>query len=396
MKILAVHNFYRTFGGEDSVFTQDVALLRAAGTQVVEYARRSEELVNERLPWRKAANAFGIVYNRRTVREVRAIVREHRPDVALVQNVFPLVSPSVYYVLDAERIPIVQLLYNYRWICPNASLYTRGRICEACIHGAFRHAVRNVCCQGRISQTLLYTASISLNRKWGRVMERMDALITPDRFLKEKMIEAGLPADRIHPVHNPFDARAISPAWPHNGYVLFVGRLERHKGVYTLLKAMELLSDIPWRVVGAGPEEEEVRRQMEAFSPRNGTFLGYRMGEAMLEQMRGAAAVVVPTEWYDNAPLIVDQAFACGKPVIASRIDGIPEVVEHEATGLLFAPGDANGLAGCIRRLLSDEPERLRLAHNARRKAESEFTAERRLQGLRFVFDSAMAVRRNR
>ncbi len=225
-------------------------------------------------------------------------------------------------------------------------------------------------------------------------MDRIDAFVTPDRFLEGKLVEAGFPADRVHPLHNPFDARSISPTWQHKGYVLFVGRLERHKGIFTLLKAMEAVPHVELRVIGAGTEEDEVLKRVAAMPAGNVKFLSYMIGEPTMEQVRGAAAVVLPTEWFDNSPLIVDQAFACGKPVIASRIDGIPEVVEHGRDGLLFEPGDADGLAACIRSLLSDEPERLRLAQNARIKAERDFTAERRFEGLRRVFQAAMARRR--
>jgi len=119
-------------------------------------------------------------------------------------------------------------------------------------------------------------------------------------------------------------------------------------------------------------------------------FVGPKYGDELLEILRGASAVVVPTEWYDNSPLVICQAFAMGKPVIASNIDGIPEVVTHEVDGLLFNPGDAVALREQINHLHHNPHLCRRYGDNARLKAVRLYTGKRRFTELVKILNFAM------
>jgi glycosyltransferase involved in cell wall biosynthesis len=384
MKVLVCHNFYKTTSGEDIVIRADLELLRAAGFETVICARDNSETAAYGIH-QYMRFAAATVYSQRTVREIERLVERERPDVAFVQNVFPLLSPSVYYALARLGVPVVQLVYNYRLVCPNATLYTQGSICERCVGGNYWHAVRHRCYRNSLALSALYAGTLAAHRKLGGLQRTIAAYITPDRFLREKLVAAGYPAERMFTLHNPFAIDRYQPSYGHEGYFLFAGRVVREKGIFTALNAMTRLPDCRLVVVGNGEAESAARGFATSHGLNNVQFLGPQYGPDLMAQLAGARAVLVPSEWFDNCPVILQQAFACGKPVIASDIDGIPEVVSHRGNGLLFSPGDAAALAECMSELAHDEGLRLSLARCARQMAETEFTAERRIHGLRQV-----------
>lgn len=369
MKLLLVHNYYAQDGGEDAVFRHLAALLERRGHPVVRYERHNRELEGaSRL--RVVADGF---HSRRTAREVRELVERERPQLALVQNVFPLVSPSVYTALRAAGVPTVQLVYNYRLVCPNAHLYTQGAVCERCVHGSLWNAVRYSCYRSRL-ESAWYAAILGSHRS---TFAALDGFVVPDGFMRAKLAEGGLPADRIVPVGNPFDLAGYDPGAPEEDYFLFVGRLVRQKGILTLVRAFaQVPAPRRLRVVGDGPERAEAEALARELAPGRVEFLGLVWGDEVRALMARSLAVCIPSEWYDNAPLLLYQAYALGRPVIASRIDGIPEVVAHGEDGLLAAPGDVADWAAQVTRLGQDEHLRRSLGRAARAKAESQFSED--------------------
>jgi glycosyltransferase involved in cell wall biosynthesis len=316
------------------------------------------------------------------VLQIEQLVKSERPDVAFVQNVFPLISPSIYYALSRLGVPVIQLVYNYRLVCPNATLYTAGQVCERCVGGNYFHAVTHRCFRNSLSLSALYAGTLAAHRHIGDLRRTIAAYITPDRFLRSKLVAAGYPADRMFTLHNPFAIRQYQPSYRHSGHFLFAGRLVREKGIFTALRAMERLPEASLLVVGGGEAEEAARSYAISHSLNNVTFLGPQYGPDLLRALAGARAVLVPSEWYDNCPVILQQAFACGKPVIASDIDCIREVVSHRSNGLLFPAGDSGALAAQMDYLIRDEELRLSLGRNARAMAEAEFTPGQRIRGL--------------
>jgi len=215
----------------------------------------------------------------------------------------------------------------------------------------------------------IYAASLSFHRIRDTWKRCVTLFVTPDEFLKRKLVEAGFDGGRIRVVSNPFDASHCAPAFDRGNYALFVGRLIRPKGIFTLLDATLRTEGIRVVIAGDGEEAENVRKHEAVVSGR-AVFIGPVYGEEFKRLIADAGFVIVPSEWYDNLPMIVCQAFAYGKPVLASRINGIPEFVKHELNGLLFDPGDSAGLAEAMDRAYHDISLRSRLARAARSTAE--------------------------
>ena len=369
-----MHNHYQELGGESGVFENLLRLLRRAGQEVEVYSRHNSEILSLS---RKARVFMGMsaFFSLRTWREVKDLVRRNRPVVAIVQNVFPLISPSVYYALRSEGIPTIQLVYNYRFICPDAQLFSRGEICERCVSGNHWHAIARKCYRNSRTLSAWYGAILKLHRLAGTFARNSDVFIIPDHFLGNRLVRGGIPARKIRKSVNPFFVEDYQPCYEPGEFILYVGRLVRQKGVFTLIHAMSHSSSggPPLYIVGDGESRAELETLISDLNLQNRVkLLGTRWGSEVQSLIRNSRFVVIPSEWYDNLPLILFQAYATAKPVIASAINGIPEYVENGVDGLLFEPGNAQELAQCIDRLAGDPSLLSNMATNARRKAEQD------------------------
>ncbi len=373
MKILLCHNYYHYPGGESLVFENEMQGLRQYGHEVIEYSRLNTDIkaMNEAQMVGMFFSAYGFPG---TISELSQLVRREKPDAAIVQNVFPRLSPSVYTTLASCGVPVIQAVYNYRFICPSAELYTQGAICERCIRGNTLHVVVHRCYRDNYVQSAWYASIIGLHRLLDTFNKNIASFMVPDVFLGNKLVQGGIQSEKIQTNTNPFFVRRYHPQPAHQGYVLFVGRLIRQKGVLTLIEAMKhTAAGSRLVIVGQGGLSNEVRSEIDrARGEPKITLRAPCWGDEMDRLVEDSAAVVLPSEWYDNLPLILCQANATGKPVIASRIDGIPEYVREGENGFLFEPGNPAQLAELVDRVLRMPPgDYTMLSNTARAYAEA-------------------------
>lgn len=364
MKILMVHNAYLHRGGEDSVVEAEIALLREHGHSVELYARSNNEVAGMAAP----GLASQTLWSRQTVRDIEQRVGHFRPDVIHVHNTFPLISPALYWAAARAGVPVVQTLHNFRLLCLNALFLRDGKVCEDCMgHLPWRGVARACYRESRPASTVL-AGMLALHRGIGTYRHKVARYIALNEFCRRKFIEGGLPADRVVVKPNFVDFPAPDAA--ERSGLLFVGRLSAEKGVATLARAMELLPEARLRVAGDGPEAGSIEGIPGV------TRLGNLPGSAIHGEMSRAAALVLPSIWYENFPRTLVEAYACGLPVIASRIGALAEIVHDGETGLLFEPGNAEDLSAKVRWALA-HPERLReMGRNARARYDAEFTPE--------------------
>jgi glycosyltransferase involved in cell wall biosynthesis len=355
-KILLCHNHYAEPGGESLVFDNLVRGLRDRGHSVVTYLRN-----NATIGTTSALGKIRLVgssyRSSQTAHEIARLVATEKPQVAIVQNVLPLMTPSVYTALRRARVPIIQATYNYRFVCPAGELYSRGEICERCLGGNYVHCAVRRCYRNSRSQSAWYASIIGWHRFRG-TFELIDRFQVPDTFMADKLAAGGLPREKMFVNVNPFFAEEFAPTTTHRGYIAYVGRLVRQKGVLTLLEAARISAGMHVVIGGRGELEQELRDFVRRHALEDRVkFVGPLWGDELRQMLAGACAVAVPSEWYDNLPLVLCQANASGKPVIASRINGIPEYVQNGVNGFLFEPGRAAELATRANQLLNLDQE---------------------------------------
>lgn len=386
MKILLVHNFYQQPGGEDAVFAAEVGLLRGRGHQVIEFTEDNKRIDGMRR-WTVATQAIWS-----TVAKARLLklLQEIRPDVVHFHNAFLLISPAAYYACREVGVPVVQTLHNYRLICPGALLMRDGRVCEECIRRAVPWpGVVHACWRGSRSQTAVVAAILTVHRRLKTWQEHVDVYITLTEFARQKFIEGGLPVEKI--VVKPNFVHPTPGMREGDGhYALFAGRISAEKGVQTLLRVWQHLKGIPLKIVGDGPLMGEVRAFVQTQKLGCVEVLGRHARDEVLALMQTARCLVFPSKWYEGFPLTIAEAFACGVPVIASRLGAMAEIVEDGRTGLHFNPVDANDLAAKVEWAWAHPQQMTEMGHEARREYEQKYTAERNYEMLMEIYRRAM------
>ena len=166
LKILIVHNYYQIPGGEDTVVANEKKMLEEYGHKVVLYTRHNSELKYVRTIDRLLL-PFTTIFNVRTYRDIRRIISEENIDIVHVHNTLNLISPSVYYAALSKKVPVVQTIHNFRLLCPGATFYRNGHICEDCLKYGLLCAVRHSCYRNNMLQTLACVFSTKIHRTMG-------------------------------------------------------------------------------------------------------------------------------------------------------------------------------------------------------------------------------------
>jgi glycosyltransferase involved in cell wall biosynthesis len=375
VKVLVVHNYYQQPGGEDATCEQECRLLERAGHQVV-FFRRSNKEIEGLAGWQRLRLSADTIWNGRSRREFLALLGRERPDVVHVHNTFVVISPSIFSACKEAGIPVVQTVQNYRLFCPAATFFRDGRICEECLDQGLWRGVRHACYHHSHAATAVVALMIAINRRRGTWPGMVDRVIAVTNFSRRKMVEAGLPDEQVLVKPNfvyPDPGEGSGP----RGYALFVGRLSPEKRVNVLLTAWSKLPEpIPLVIAGGGPEREALEAQAGRDGLTHVRFLGQVPRAETLAALQAARFLVFPSEWYEGFPVTICEAFACGTPVICSRLGAMEEVVEDRATGLHFTPGDAAELAEKATWAWNHPLEIRAMGRAARREFEAKYTAE--------------------
>jgi glycosyltransferase involved in cell wall biosynthesis len=392
VKVLLVHNTYQQPGGEDVVFEQERRLLADAGHAVITYCRSNWEI--ERLaPGARLALSYRTIWNEPARREVLALLGRERPDVVHVHNTFVMISPSIFSACQEAGIPVVQSVHNYRLFCPVSTFFREGGVCEACLHQSLWQGVRHGCYHGSRSATAVVALMLAVNRRRRTWTSKVDRFIALTNFTRRKLVEGGIPEERIVVKPNFIHPDPGEGSGPRD-YALFVGRLSPEKGASILLDAWSRLPEpVPLVVLGGGPEQGDLEERARRNHLSTVQFRGQVPRPETIAAIQGARFLVFPSLWYENFPMTIGEAFACGTPVIGSRLGAVEEIVDDGRTGLHFEPGSAGELAGRVAWAWNHPAEMKSMGREARRKFEAKYTAESNYPILVDVYEQAMARR---
>jgi glycosyltransferase involved in cell wall biosynthesis len=332
--------------------------------------------------------AAATVWNRDAYRRLYALVSRERPEIVHFHNTFPLLSPACYYAAGRAGAAVVQTLHNYRLICPAASLLREGAPCEDCVGSVPWRGVVHACYRGSRSASAVTAGMLMVHRAAGTWNRRVDAYIALTEFSRSRFIAGGLPAGRLFVKPNFAADAGIGPG---GDYFLFAGRLSQEKGLDVLLEAWRSRDGMPLlKIAGDGPLGPWLREQT-ATLPRV-EYLGRLSHEAVVEQMKHAAALVLPSVCYENFPVSVVEAYAAGLPVIASDAGAIPELVHDHTTGLIFPARNSAGLTEKILELTNSAALNRKLRAAAREEFEACYQGGRNLALLVEIYRKAVAT----
>lgn len=300
------------------------------------------------------------------------LIVDTQPDIVHCHNVYHQLTPSIIRVAKRHDIPVVLTLHDYKPICPTYNRLRHGKVCSDCIDNRFSNIVKHRCADGSLGKSLILYTEAQVQRLL-RSYELVDKFIAPSEFMRSSVTRHRFTRERVDVIYNGVDCDTISPSDDDKGYALFIGRLTPEKGVETLLAAhAEIAEHFSLVIAGTGPMEDELRVRYPSAS-----YSGHLTGDILESTIREASLIVVPSEWYENCPMAVLEAMAYGKAVVASDIGGIPELVVHEKTGLLFPLGNREALKACLTRLMAGPELRHRYGTAARIRLEEKFSLDK-------------------
>jgi glycosyltransferase involved in cell wall biosynthesis len=383
MKVLLANKFFYRRGGAEVVFLDERRFLLEEGISVLDFAMQDEQNLEtaystyfvSKKSYREKAGpiatlraGLSLIHSFEAVSKFRALLDAERPDIVHFHNIYHQLTPSIISAAKSRGIPVVLTLHDFKPVCPTYLRLRHGAVCSECVDGDFFQVVRHRCAEGSLARSALLYAEATFQRLAGNY-EKVDLFIAPSEFLAAG-VSARFPRERIRVLPNGVDTARITRSDRDDGYVLYVGRISHEKGIRTLLEAHRRSGRaFTLKICGTGPLLDELQRTYP-----DATFLGYRTGDELAAIIAGASLVVVPSECYENCPMAVLEAMGYGKPVVASNIGGIPELVIDGENGLLFQTGNADHLAGKIAELAGDPNVRHRFGRRGRERVEQRYS----------------------
>lgn len=372
MRILHVNKFLYRRGGAEAYALDLADAQRAAGHEVGFFAMdHPENQPDAHQPWfpdrieldpmpstvrGRVAGVGRMVWSVQSWRGVQEVVHRFRPDVAHLHNVYHQLSPSVVRGLTAAGVPVVMTLHDYKLICPSYQLLADGQVCERCVTGGPLQAIPVRCKGGSFAATAVLAGESWIHRRTG-AWDGVDLFVSPSRFLASRVVAGGMAPDRVvvvpHPAVGLMDPstpadepqHATTPGRP----IVVAGRLAPEKGVDIAIAAVAGSADrVRLEIAGDGPERARLERLAATTAPGRVQFHGRLDRPDLHRLIRSAAAVAVPSVWHENQPMSILEAFALGRPVIATSLGGAPELVVDGLTGWLAPPQDPRALAAAM------------------------------------------------
>lgn len=356
-RILNVNSYHYRRGGSDVMYFNHAQLMENHGWDNAFFSMKHP--LNLPTPWsryfvdelefghdyslpRRALLASKVIYSFEARRKIKKLLADFPVDLSHLHCIYHHLSPSILSLLSAAG-PVVLTAHDLKIACPAYKMYNAYGICERCKGGNFSNVIKYKCIHESAPASLVVAAESTLHGLLKTYQNNLSKIIVPSRFFIDKFVEWGWSPDIFEYIPNYVEAARFLPVYEVGRYFLYFGRLAPEKGISTLIKAAAI-ANVPIKIAGTGPDYERLL-QVNAEHGGIAEFLGY-LGEPELRQVVGGSrAVVLPSEWYENASMSVLESGAMGKPVIGSRIGGMPEIIEEGFNGWMFQSSNAEELA---------------------------------------------------
>lgn len=396
MNILMVDKFYFIKGGAERYYFELKNVLELKGHKVIPFSMQhpdnfeteyepffvdnvdygTQSVLQKLQTFPKASGRMFYSFHAR--KRLEQLIAREKPDIAHLHMIDHQLSPSILHTLKKYDIPVIQTIHQYKLVCPNYRLYNprTGKVCEKCLSGNMLHPIIERCHKNSVVASTLVALESTFHRATQIYDHHIDLFHVPSYFMGNKMEEAGVGTGKIRHLFYTIQIQNYEPSYVKGEYLLYFGRLADEKGILALLQAAKAYPVAPLYIVGGGPQRET----LEAFVNRHNLdqvkFLGLKHGSELKSAIQNARAIVVPSEWYDNSPLVIYESCAFGKPVIGARMGGIPELIDDGETGCIFEAGNVAQLAEQMQDLWEHPQKAIEFGRAARQKAENEFDPE--------------------
>lgn len=411
MKIVLVNYRYFISGGPERYYFNIKEILERNGHEVIpfsikgsrnlpnDYERYFLDVVDDEVYFaqskkktpRMILKSFTrMFYSLEAKRKMRLLLQEQKPDLVYIMQMHNKISPSIVDAAREMKVPVIHRISDFQYMCPNALFYNdKVGVCERCLQGHRLDCVRNKC----VLNSSVYSG-IKMMAKWLHdvtgVTKKIDAFVVPSEFTMGKLHEYGIPVQKLNHIPTFFNLKDRNPEVTYKPYVLFVGRIEKQKGLMTLVKAFEN-SSYALKIIGFSNDgyEEELKQYLGSPNGKNGNieFLGRKNFEEISVYLKECLCTVVPSEWYDNFPNVVLESYAYKKAVIATNFGSLQYMVEENETGMLFNYADTADLINKVDYLMQHPEETKRMGENAFHAVLTKYSPETHYKTLMKLFE---------
>ncbi|WP_010237906.1 glycosyltransferase family 4 protein [Clostridium arbusti] len=405
MRILLVNKFHYIKGGSETYYFSLKELLEKHGHEVIEFSMKDNQNIPskyseyfvESIDYNKKQSLYNkiklagkLIFSFEAQNKLENLIKDYNPDIAHLNIFQHQLSPSILSTLKKYNIPIVYTAHDLKMICPNYKMLVFGEICEQCRKQKYYNCLKNKCVKNSYMKTIVNVIE-AYTHKILNSYALIDKIITPSDFYRKKFIEFGVKQERIKYIPNFIDADKYVPNYEFDDYCLYFGRLSEEKGIITLVKSMKNV-DFKLKIVGTGPMDAYIKKLIKSEGINDKIeILGFKQGEELIKLVSKAMCVVVPSEWYENAPYTILEAMALGKLVIGSRIGGITELLEDGLIGLNFIPGSIEDLSNKINYIIENKHLVKRYGENARKKIKIKFNEKLHYEQIMDVYKQLLS-----
>ena len=381
MKILLVNKFHWLKGGSEKYYFELAELLKEHGHEVAFFSMKDEKNITTGdkeyfvdkidLNTGSKLKALDVIYSKDNYKKMIEALEDFKPDIVHINNFQRQLSASIIKAIKKKNIPIVFIAHDVQAVCPAITMMDNDKcICDKCKGGKYLNCIKKKCNKGSTLKSTIGALEGYYYRLKRIYTKKIDYIITPSNFYKTKLVEDGIPENKIQGMHNFVDLKLYDLELKDEGYALYFGRLSKEKGILNLVNAFTKLEKGTLYIAGEGSEKENIEKIItENNLQERVKLLGFLNADEMKEAIRKCRFVVVPSIWYENCPYSVMETLAIGKPVIGANIGGIPELVQDGKTGCVYKYNDINELSDKMKLLFEDYKLAKKLGENAKEEA---------------------------
>ncbi len=399
MKIVIAHYKYYIQGGPEQYMFKFMRLAQENGCEVIPFsvnhpanvetkyadyfvgkedAGANFDINNHNIGY-LLEGAYHEFHNREAYVSIKKLFKKEKPDLLYILIAGQLTADIIKAAKEYD-IPVIMRISDFRLLCGKYTLYRNKNVCIECLNGNYFNMIKHRCIKGSLSLSTLRAFSCWYTKKCN-VYGGVDAIITPPTFSKQLLISAKF-YDSTQIYVNPtfIDCKTIFPSYIYENYVLCLGRLAEEKGFEYVIKSLLYLKDVEVKVVITGTRES-CKEELLDFININClndkvVFAGFKKGDKLSELIDKALCVACPSVWYENMPNAILEAYSYAKPVIASSLGSLQEMVINGSTGYLFEAKNEKEIAECIRKMILNIDCTKTMGKNARRVCEERYSPQ--------------------
>ena len=399
MKILLVNKFHYLNGGSEKYYFELGKLLKKHGNEVAYFSMEDDRNIRTGdkeffvkkidLNYGSKLKALDVIYSKDNYKKMEEAIKEFRPDVIHFNNFQRQLSASVVEAGWNAKIPMIFTAHDMEAVCPNKDMLYNGRICDDCITKGYMSCIKKKCIKNSKLKSILGVIEMKYY-KLHSIYEKFNYIVSPSEFMKKCLLNGGVKNQNIEVIHNFSNATNCNNEI-NGDYIFYFGRISKEKGIFNLIGAVKKCEEVKLLIAGTGPEEEKIKKYIKENKMESRVvLLGYLNQDEIRERIEKCRFVVIPSIWYENCPYSIIETLEIGKPIIASEIGGIPEIVENEKNGLLYRYDSVDDLADKINELYYNQEKINKMKEESKNKFKMEHTEDVYYQKIMKIYKNAI------